>query len=66
MEKTAMDAFNRGWALGFGTRIRVTDPDIEAAIARAEGIERPEPRPGGLQLGLLLLVAMGPLPRPAH
>ena len=66
MEKMAMEALDRGWALGFGTRIRVMDADLEAAAARAKESNRPAERPRRVPLGLLLLAAMGPMPRAAH
>ena len=66
MEKMAMDALDRGWALGFGTRARVMDADLEAARARAKEAEHPDVRPRRVPLGLLLLAAMGPMPRAAH
>lgn len=63
MEKLAMDALDRGWALGFGTRIRIIDPDFEAARAEATRRVAEPPR---FQPGLLLLADIGPMPRPAH
>ncbi|HEY9011872.1 MAG TPA: hypothetical protein VIN06_12720 [Devosia sp.] len=65
MEKIAMDAFDRGWTLGFATRVRVIDADLEAAVARAKEGEWPLERQQRLPPWLLLLV-IGPMPRPAH
>jgi hypothetical protein len=35
MDKIVMDAINKGWALGIGTRVRGVDADLEAARERA-------------------------------
>lgn len=66
MDKTAMDAFDRGWALGFGTRVRVVDEDFEAALDRSADVKRPSERPSRAGLLIALLAAMGPMARPAH
>ena len=65
MDKLAMEAMNRGWALGPGTSIRRIDSDVEAARARAEAGERTPERPARFDWALLL-AALGPMPRAAH
>jgi hypothetical protein len=62
----AMDALNRGWALGFATRVRGMDADLEAARERGAQAERPLEKPGRLDVLFALLLAIGPMARPAH
>jgi hypothetical protein len=36
MNKTSMDALNRGWAIGFGTRIHPQNADFDYALRRGD------------------------------
>jgi hypothetical protein len=37
MNKISMDALNRGWSIGFGTRIQVRNDDFDEALSREAG-----------------------------
>ena len=64
MDKMALDALNKGWALGLATRVRRVDADLEAALAR--GVPR-QPEPAlEMHLDLHILATMLISPRARH
>jgi hypothetical protein len=44
MNKTSMDALNRGWSIGFGTQIHPSNPDFDYALSRADAQVAETPR----------------------
>jgi hypothetical protein len=58
MNKTSMDALNRGWSIGFGTQLPSQNADFEHALSRNEVVV-PEPTKGGSRVKLLAVVVSG-------
>lgn len=56
MDKMVLDAMNKGWALGFGTRVQIVDVDFEAARARGVPLEREPALAGQLDLRVLTTI----------